>query len=75
MRRARSPEEPRGATPGLFVPQCTDRESFTNDPAVFRVKLNGISYHDAVWNWWTHTQPQQVILPFSGTPGRAPECP
>jgi len=75
LRNLQTPEEPRGATPGLFVPQCTDHESFTNDPAVFRVKLAGISYHDAVWNWWTHTQPQQVIRPFSGTPGKAPECP
>jgi hypothetical protein len=39
------------------------------------VKIAGVSYHDAVWNWWTGAQPQQLIRPFTGTPGRAPECP
>jgi hypothetical protein len=75
LRNMQTPEETRGATPGLFVPQCTDHESFTNDDRVFRTKVNGISFHDAVWNWWTHAQPQQVIRAFTGTPGKAPECP
>jgi hypothetical protein len=75
LRSLQVPEEPRGAIPGRFVPQCTDHESFTDDAAVFRVKIAGVSYHDAVWNWWTGAQPQQLIRPFTGTPGRAPECP
>lgn len=75
LRNLPVPEEPRGAVPGLFVPQCTDHESFTDNQATFRVRLAGTSYHDAVWNWWTGAQPQQLIRPFSGTPGRAPECP
>lgn len=69
------PEEARGATPGFFAPQCTDHESFTNDDRVFRTKLAGISWHDAVWNWWTGAQPQQAIRHYTGTPTRAPECP
>lgn len=67
-------EEPRGST-GIFAPQCTDHESFTNDDAVFNVRINGLSYHDAVWNWWTGAQPQQFIKHFTGTPGKAPGCP
>jgi len=69
------PEEPRGATPGMHIPQCTDHESFTNDPAVYDVKVNGLSYYDTVWNWWTGAQPQQEIRHFTGTPGKAPGCP
>lgn len=75
LRNLQVPEEPRGGPSGAFAPQCTDHESFTNDETVFNVKLAGISYHDAVRNWWTHTGPQQVIRPFTGTPGPAPECP
>jgi hypothetical protein len=68
------PEEPRGATPGIFAPQCGDHESVTNDTAVYQVKLDGLSYYDVVWNWWTGAQPQQKIYHFT-TPGRAPGCP
>lgn len=75
LRNLQVPEEPRGATPGRFVPQCTHHEGFTDDEAVFRVKLAGTSWHDAVWNWWNHAQPQVLVRPFTGTPGRAPECP
>lgn len=75
LRNLPVPEEPRGATPGLFLPQCTDHESFTNNTAVFEVKIQGVSYHDAVWNWWRGAQPQQIIRHFTGTPGKAPECP
>jgi hypothetical protein len=69
------PEEPHGATPGFFAPQCTDHESFTSNERVFDTKLAGTSWHDAVWNWWTGAQPQQLIRPYTGTPTRAPECP
>jgi Pectinacetylesterase len=69
------PEEPRGATPGVFAPQCGDHEAFTTDEAVFRVRINGVNWHDAVWNWWTGAQPQQLVRKFTGTPGDAPECP
>lgn len=68
------PEEPRGATPGIFAPQCEDHESVTNDAAVYDVHVNGLSYYDAVWNWWSGAQPQQAIYHFT-TPGKAPGCP
>ena len=68
------PEEPRGATPGVHAPQCTDHESFTNDPAVFEVRVDGLTYYDTVWNWWSGAQPQQAIKHFT-TPGKAPGCP
>ena len=74
LRNMEVPEEPRGATPGLFLPQCMDHESFTNEAAVFRVKIGGVSYHDAVWSWWSGAS-AQFIRPFTGTPGKAPECP
>jgi hypothetical protein len=75
MRDLPIPEEPRGATPGQFIPQCTHHESFTDNQRVFNVRLAGASWHDVVWNWWTGTQPQQRIRPFTGTVGPAPECP
>lgn len=75
LRNLQVPEEPRGAEPGLFVPQCTDHESFTNNSAVFDVRIGGFSYHDVVSNWWDGTQPQKAIRPFTGSPGPAPECP
>jgi hypothetical protein len=75
LRNLPVPEETQGATPGLFVPQCTDHESFTNDERVYDVKITGVNFHDAVANWWAHTQPQQLIRHFTGTPGKAPECP
>lgn len=68
------PEEPRAATPGLFVPQCTDHESVTDDAAVFDVRIEGLSYYDTVWNWWSGAQPQQKIHHFT-QPGKAPGCP
>ena len=75
MRNLPIPEEPRGATPGLFIPQCTHHESFTDNQRVFDVRLAGLSWHDLVWNWWTGAQPQQRIRPFTGTAAAAPECP
>ena len=75
LRNLPVPEEPRGAEPGLFVPQCTDHESFTHNDLVFGVKLAGVSWHDAVWNWWTGAQPQKLVRPFTGAVQRAPECP
>ena len=70
-----TPEEPRGATPGLYAPQCTDHESVTDNAAVFDVKVDGRSYYDVVWNWWSGAQPQQAIRHYTGTPGKAPGCP
>lgn len=69
------PEEQRSATPGLFVPQCTDHEAFARSPAVFNVRVDGLSFYEAVWNWWSGTEPQQAIRAFTGTAGAAPECP
>ena len=69
-----TPEEPRGASPGLFAPQCTDHESVTDDAAVFEVRVEGLSYYDTVWNWWSGAQPQQKIHHFTA-PGKAPGCP
>jgi len=74
LRALPAPEEPRGATPGIFAPQCTDHESVTNDAAVYQVRIEGLSYYDTVWNWWTGAQPQQKIVHFT-TPGKAPGCP
>jgi hypothetical protein len=68
------PEEPRATTPGLFVPQCTDHESVTDDAAVFEVRIEGLSYYDTVWNWWSGAQPQQKIHHFTQL-GKAPGCP
>jgi len=74
LRNLPTAEEPHEA-PGLFVPQCADHESFTTNEPVFDVKINGVTWHDAVWNWFTHTQPQELIRHFTGTVARAPECP
>lgn len=74
LRALPNPEEPRGGTPGLFVPQCTDHESVTNDTATFDVRIEGLSYYDTVWNWWSGAQPQQEIRHFT-QPGKAPGCP
>jgi len=74
LRNLQTPEEPH-ETPGLFVPQCADHESFTTNEPVFDVMINGVTWHDAVWNWFTHAQPQQLIRHFTGTASRAPECP
>ncbi|HYH08629.1 MAG TPA: pectin acetylesterase-family hydrolase [Thermoanaerobaculia bacterium] len=69
------PEEPRGGVPGAYAPQCMTHEAFSDNERVFQMKMAGVSYHDAVWNWWTGAQPQVVIRPFTGTAGAAPECP
>ena len=69
------PEEPRGATPGLFVPQCLHHESVTDNQPVFNVLVSGLTFHDVVWNWWSGMQPQQAIRSFTGTAGAAPDCP
>lgn len=63
------PEERRGATPGVFAPQCMTHEAFTDNTDVFQMRMAGMSYHDTVWNWWTGAQPQVVIRPFTGTVG------
>lgn len=55
-------------------PQCTDHESVTNDPAVYDVKIDGLSYYDVVWHWWSGIGPTQKIYHFT-TPGKAPGCP
>jgi hypothetical protein len=68
-------EEPRGGTPGVFTVQCMTHESFTNNQDVFDIKVNGFSYNQVVWNWWSGTQPQQVFTTYTGTPGKAPGCP
>lgn len=75
LRNLQTPEEPRGATPGLFVPQCTDHESVTDRRPVFNVFVQGLSFHDTVWNWWSGAQPQQVIRSFTGRAGAAADCP
>ena len=75
LRNLPIPEDLRSATPGLFVPQCGDHEAFTNSQDVFDTKVDGVNFHDAVWNWWTNVQPQQIIRHFTGTPVPAPECP
>jgi len=62
------------ATPGAFGPQCTDHESFTNDSAVYDVRVNGLTYESALWNWWSGAQPQVAIHAFSGA-GPAADCP
>ncbi len=67
-------EELRGTPTGIFAPQCTDHESVTNDTTVFDVKIEGLSYSDTVWNWWTGALPQQKIYHFTA-PGKAPGCP
>lgn len=75
LRSLPSPEELRGATPGIFAPQCTDHESVTNDVPVYEVKIDGVSYYDAVWNWWSGAQPQVKIHHFTQPGGKAPGCP
>jgi hypothetical protein len=62
------------ATPGAFGPQCTDHESLANDEAFFDVRMNGLTYADTLWNWWSGAQPSVLIHAFSG-PGPAPGCP
>ena len=69
------PEEPRGATPGQFHPQCGDHEAFTNNRDVFDVRVDGSSFYDIVSNWWSGAQPQIAIRAFTGSPAPAPECP
>lgn len=68
------PEEPRGATPGVFAPQCRHHEAFTDNEPVFQVRVDGSSFHDLLWNWWRGTQPQQAIRRFAGA-GAAADCP
>ena len=67
-------EEPRGAEPGLFAPQCRHHESFTDNEPVFQVRVDGLSFHDLLWNWWSGAHPQQAIQQFAGA-GAAPGCP
>jgi hypothetical protein len=75
LRALPTAEEAREAVPGLFVPQCTHHESVTNRQPVFSVSVDGFTFHDVVWNWWSAAQPQQVLRPFTGSSGAAPECP
>lgn len=74
MRNLPLPEEPRGATPAQFIPQCRHHEAVTSNEAVYEVRVNGITFHDLVWNWWRGTMPQQAIQAFAGA-GTAPGCP
>lgn len=74
MRNLPLPEEPRGATPGQFIPQCRHHEAVTSNEAVYQVRVNGITLHDLVWNWWRGAMPQQTIQTFTA-PGTAPGCP
>lgn len=74
LRNLPLPEEPWRAPPALFAPQCRHHEAFTNDEAVFRVRVDGINFHDLIWNWWRGAQPQQAIARFTA-PGAAPGCP
>lgn len=69
------PEEARGAAPGAFSPQCMTHEAFTNDSDVFNIRVNGINWHDTVWNWWTGTLPQKSIQAYNGVPGPIAGCP
>ena len=74
LRNLPIPEEPRGAVPGVFGPQCLHHEAFTDNQPVYQVRVDGINFHDLVWNWWRGAQPQQAIRQFAGA-GAAPECP
>lgn len=69
------PEEPRGAAPGSFAPQCGTHEAFTNDADAFNLRVNGINWNDTLWNWWTGAQPQQSIQAYNGVPGPIAGCP
>ncbi len=75
LRNLPVPEEPRGATPGLFVPQCASHEAFNTNSDVFDVRIEGLTYNDTVWNWWRGTQPQQEILAYNGVPLALAGCP
>jgi hypothetical protein len=75
LRNLPVPEEPRGATPGSFAPQCGTHEAFTNNSDVFNIRVNGINWHDTVWNWLIGAQPQQSIQAYSGVPGPIAGCP
>lgn len=74
MRNFPLPEEARDTTPGLFIPQCRHHESVTSNEAVYDVKVDGLAFHDVVWNWWRGAMPQQAIRMFAGE-GVAPDCP
>jgi len=63
------------ATPGAFGPQCTDHESFKDDTAFFDVKVNGVSFHDTLWNWYSGGQPQVAIRTFQPPGGAVAGCP
>jgi hypothetical protein len=63
------------ATPGAFGPQCTNHESFTNDDAFFNVRVNGLSFYDTLWNWWSGAQPQVAIYAFTPPGGPVAGCP
>lgn len=63
------------ATPGAFGPQCTNHESFKDDAAFFDVKVNGLSFHDTLWNWFTGAQPSVAIRTFQPPGGAVAGCP
>jgi hypothetical protein len=63
------------AVPGAYGPQCTNHESLKDDAAFFQVKINGLSYHDVAWNWWSGAQPQSVIRTFTPPGGAVAGCP
>ncbi len=74
LRNLPLPEEARGGVPGVFAPQCRHHEALTDNQPVFQVRVDGINFHDLVWNWWRGAQPQQAIRQFT-SPGSAPDCP
>lgn len=69
------PHEPRDAAPGMFTLQCQTHEAFTEDTDVFVIRVNGLTYNELVWNWWSGAQPQQNLATYTGVPGKAAGCP
>ncbi len=69
------PEEARGAIPGAFTLQCGTHEAFTTNADVFDIRVNGTTYNEALWNWWSGSQPQRVLATYTGTPVKVAGCP
>ena len=59
----------------MFTLQCATREAFATDTDVFLIRVNGLTYNELVWNWWSGAQPQQNLATYTGVPGEAPGCP
>ena len=47
---------------------------YVHPVAVYDVRVNGLTYESALWNWWSGAQPQVAIHAFSGA-GPAADCP